>query len=494
VALALANLIERQSAHQLLVKTKRLLQAAIDSPQNMGIFAVDQDLCFLAFNEFYRKSQEQLFHRSVTIGQPFELPDVGENREKILFYLREALQGHSSTQVLTLNLEKERYYRAIFSSIPDENGTIAGATVFVEDVTDYVLVSEENRRLSYHDYLTGLYNRRYYGELMQKIETENRLPVAFLIADINGLKLVNDAFGHHAGDELLLRVSRRISVGFGPQATVMRIGGDEFVILIEGEEAANAAEAVDRVKTVMEKEMMFGINLSVSFGLAFRRTGELMEDVMKRAESEMYGRKLFEVSSQRAESIRSILNTLYVKNPREEIHSRRVSELCFKMGHFLGLSKDQLNQLKMIGNLHDIGKIAIDEAILNKPGQLTPEEWSEIRRHPETGYRLLITSGEYAEMAEDILAHHERWDGRGYPKGLRGEEIPWRARLIAIADSYDAMTAPRPYRHSLSAEQALEEILHCAGTQFDPVLASRFVECIRQGAVDFCNPDLLILR
>ncbi|HRY78622.1 MAG TPA: diguanylate cyclase, partial [Candidatus Izemoplasmatales bacterium] len=480
VAMSLANLIERQTSRDRLIETRRLLQAAIDSPQTVGVFAVDTNLRYLAFNEYYRQRQERLFGRKIFIGQLYEPPFPDELKEKVVIYIREALQGRPSTHTLKVTFDEERYVRTLYSPIPDENGGIGGATVFVEDVTEMVMVSEENRRLSYHDYLTGLFNRRYYGELLQKIETENRLPVAFLIADINGLKLVNDAFGHHAGDELLLKVSRKLTAGFGPTAAVMRIGGDEFVMILEGELAATAAETVEKVKTEMEREVLFGINVSVSFGLAFRRTGELMEDVMKRAESEMYARKLFEVSSQRAESIRSILNTLYVKNPREEFHSRRVSDFCLKIGQFLGLPKDQLNQLKLIGNLHDIGKIAIDEAILNKPGKLTPEEWSEIRRHPETGYRLLITSSEFAEMAEDILAHHEHWDGSGYPKGLRGEAIPWRARLIAIADAFDAMTAPRPYRQSLSTEAALQEILRCAGTQFDPELAPRFVEGMLQ--------------
>jgi HD-GYP domain-containing protein (c-di-GMP phosphodiesterase class II) len=140
------------------------------------------------------------------------------------------------------------------------------------------------------------------------------------------------------------------------------------------------------------------------------------------------------------------------------------------------MRKDEINLLKVISNLHDIGKIAIDEQILNKPGKLNEEEWAEIKRHPEIGYRILSSSSEYAEISEDILSHHERWDGDGYPQGLKGKDIPYRARIIAIADAYDAMTSDRPYRKALSKEEALAEIIRCSGTQFDPSIARKFVD------------------
>jgi HD-GYP domain-containing protein (c-di-GMP phosphodiesterase class II) len=144
------------------------------------------------------------------------------------------------------------------------------------------------------------------------------------------------------------------------------------------------------------------------------------------------------------------------------------------------MSNDEVKQLRVIGNLHDIGKIAIDEGVLNKPGKLTPEEWTHIRRHPETGYRILSASPDYVEIAEDILCHHERWDGKGYPKGLSGNKIPIHSRIIALADAYDAMTENRPYRNTLTPDEALREILDNAGTQFDPDLAVEFANMIKE--------------
>ncbi|MFA6649629.1 MAG: HD-GYP domain-containing protein, partial [Candidatus Izemoplasmatales bacterium] len=237
---------------------------------------------------------------------------------------------------------------------------------------------------------------------------------------------------------------------------------------------------INNFKVEMDQVSIFGLEISVAFGVACKTGNEKMASIIRIAESEMYNKKLYEISSQRAESIKTILNTLYLKNPREEKHSRRVSELCVQIGNIYNLSKDEINVLKVISNLHDIGKIAVDEAILNKPGKLTPEEWEIIKRHPEIGYRILASSYEYVDISSVILAHHERWDGSGYPKGIRGEEIPWRARIIAVADAFDAMTSPRLYRSIMTTAEAIDEIERCAGTQFDPDIATRFVAEMRK--------------
>ena len=189
----------------------------------------------------------------------------------------------------------------------------------------------------------------------------------------------------------------------------------------------------------------------------------------------MYNNKIYELYSNRSKTIQTILNTLHLINPREESHSRRVSELCLELGKAFNLHEDQLQLLKTTAILHDIGKIAIDEKILNKMNELSVSEWEQIKRHPEIGYRILATSAEYSEFAEDILYHHERYDGTGYPKGLQGNEIPWRSRIIAVCDAYDAMTSMRPYRISKTHEEAIEEIKKGRGIQFDPEIVDVFV-------------------
>jgi HD-GYP domain-containing protein (c-di-GMP phosphodiesterase class II) len=217
------------------------------------------------------------------------------------------------------------------------------------------------------------------------------------------------------------------------------------------------------------------MSVSVSFGLSSKESDEKLEEVIRVVEEQMYKNKLFEVTSHRSESIKTILNTLHEKNPREERHSKRVSEICINIGKKLGMKSEDLQLLKAISNLHDIGKIAIDEAILNKPGKLTNAEWEVIKRHPEIGYRIISTSPEYAEIAYDILSHHEKWDGTGYPRAISGENIPIRARIISIADAYDAMISERPYRKPLTHEEAIAEIKKHSGKQFDPTLVEVFL-------------------
>lgn len=178
----------------------------------------------------------------------------------------------------------------------------------------------------------------------------------------------------------------------------------------------------------------------------------------------------------RGKTIHAIIRALYEKNKREEQHSNRVSLLCKRMGLELGFTEGDINELKTVGLLHDIGKIAIDENILNKHGKLNAAEWEEIKRHTDIGYRILSTVNDMSEIANYVLHHHERWNGTGYPKGLKGQEIPFVSRIIAIADAYDAMTSERSYRLARSEDIAIKELQKNAGIQFDPQLVNIFIE------------------
>jgi HD-GYP domain-containing protein (c-di-GMP phosphodiesterase class II) len=201
-----------------------------------------------------------------------------------------------------------------------------------------------------------------------------------------------------------------------------------------------------------------------------------INEIVKNAEDYMYRHKLFESPSIRGKTVKAIINSLHEKNKREEQHSQRVSYLCEAIGIAMEQSESELKELKTVGLLHDIGKIAIDEKILNKPDKLTNEEWNDIKRHPEIGYRILSSVNDMAELAEFVLAHHERWDGGGYPKGLKGVEIPLQARIITVADTFDAMTSERAYRSAIPDDIAIAELKRNAGTQFDPEIVRIFTE------------------
>jgi len=331
--------------------------------------------------------------------------------------------------------------------------------------------------LSYHDALTGLYNRRALEDKILLLNKEINFPLSAIMGDINGLKLINDTFGHDKGDLLLKKVAALVGSACRPNDIVARCGGDEFIILLPQTKKEQAEELVKSIKALYSNEKINGIEISISFGIATKyKEPEDIIKVLKTAEDIMYSNKTLEVDSSKSHMISTIITTLHEKNPREEHHSKRVSELCQKIGIAMELSPLELRKLKVSGLLHDIGKIAIEEVILNKQGALDEQEREQINRHPEIGYRILCSSYEMIDLAEYILAHHERWDGTGYPKGLKDELIPRNARIIALADSYDAMTSNRPYRNALSTDIALMEIQKNAGTQFDPEISKIFIE------------------
>jgi len=331
--------------------------------------------------------------------------------------------------------------------------------------------------LSYHDQLTGLYNRRFYEEELRRLDTERNLPLTIAMGDINGLKLTNDSFGHLMGDKLIIRVAEVIKEACRDDDVVARIGGDEFVIILPITETLEAGKIVNRINKLIMKRKLGEIQPSISFGYETKTSmDQKIEDICKGAEDHMYRNKLDESTSTKSNMIDIIMRTLYEKSPRETLHSKRVSEICELIAQSMNLSSDDIKQITIAGLMHDIGKIGIDEKILNSAEKLSEEEWKKIKKHPEISYHILSAANEFSEIANFALAHHERWDGHGYPKGITGEDIPLPARIIAIADSFDAMTKDRPYKKALSENDAINEIERCSGTQFDPKIVEVFVK------------------
>ena len=419
-------------------------------------FGEDFDLVFNIINEYTRSMTES------PVKKVFETEAIVELANHTLLISRDG---------------KETPIEDTAAPIRDIEGNLIGSVIIFRDNSEKHKKKKEIEYISYHDYLTGLFNRRFFEEELNRLDCKRNYPISLVLLDVNGLKMFNDAFGHAIGDELIKKVAKVLVDKCRQDDIVARYGGDEFAIILPNADEADVEKLVKRILQAIGKEKMMNLEISVSFGWDTKyNEGQSLINVINSAENYMYQKKILENLSKRGLVIKSILNTLLVKNPREELHSKRVSIFCEKIGIAYNLSMDAVKNLKAAGELHDIGKIAIDESILNKTESLTEGEWLEIKKHPETGYRILATSSEFANLALAIFSHHERWDGKGYPKGLQGEEIPFEARVIAIADAYDAMISDRPYHQALSEEDAAEEIKMNAGVQFDPDIVQVFLE------------------
>jgi len=363
----------------------------------------------------------------------------------------------------------------------DFEGEVIGGYGIYVDVSEQ---KERERRLEYvsnHDYLTDIYNRYYFEKHLVEIDSPASYPITVVMADVNGLKLINDAFGSEKGDEMLIETSKLLTKYANEiNGVLCRIGGDEFAIVFTRQDKEVIDRLMRNIRRACRSVVIDELQLSLAIGWSEKSTLEKpMSKVLKEAEDYMFKQKLNENPSVRGKTIKTIMNTLHEKSNREEQHSKRVSKLSYDLGKALKLSQRELNELRTLGLLHDVGKIAIDDKILNKADKLNEIEYAEIKKHPEIGYRILSSVTELSEIATHVLAHHERWDGQGYPQKLKGKQIPYLARIVSITDAYDAMTSTRTYRKGLSEEDALIELEKNAGSQFDASLVKVFVSMIR---------------
>ncbi|HCP14423.1 MAG TPA: hypothetical protein DIT32_01350 [Peptococcaceae bacterium] len=429
-------------------------------PQSEIIGKTDFDLFNAELAELFRRNDLEILKQKVPI-----------NNEEWVVY--------PDGRYILLDTLKTPYY--------DLAGNLNGILGISRDITERKQKEEEIYNLAFHDYLTGLYNRRFYEEELLRLDVKRNLPLTIAMGDVNGLKLVNDSFGHKLGDELLRKVAAVMKDSCRADDIIARFGGDEFVILLPKTDAAGTEKIISRINLLLSAEKINGVEISISFGHE-TKVHELqnIEDVLKSAENHLYQNKLFESASMRSKTINMIMNTLYEKNNREMLHSKRVSKICEEIALHLKLSKISVEKIKLAGLVHDIGKIGIDEKILNSPLKLSGDEWNEMKKHSEIGYRILSSANEFSEIADYVLQHQEKWDGSGYPKGLKAQEISIEARIIAVADAFDAMTGERTYGRVYSTQEAIEEIQNCAGTAFDPHIVNAFNGIMLGKAVTYC--------
>ena len=331
--------------------------------------------------------------------------------------------------------------------------------------------------LSFRDAITGLYNRRYFEEEMRRMDKRRTGSVGLIVLDVDGLKLVNDIFGHDCGDIQLVNVAKLLTSCFRDRDVIARIGGDEYAILLYDADLDAVKMVCERVQhNIMIGNLDNNPPLSLSIGYAVSDDAKIsMREIFKQADNNMYREKLNHGQNARSAIIQAIMKVLEERDFIEEGHADRMEIIVTSLGEKCGINGEGLVNLRLFAQFHDVGKVGIVTNILFKPGRLTADEIKEIRGHSEIGHRIARSSPELYSIADLILKHHEWWNGQGYPLGLVGEAIPLECRILAIADAYDAMTSNRPYRKAMNHETAVAELKRCAGVQFDPELVDKFV-------------------
>ena len=338
----------------------------------------------------------------------------------------------------------------------------------------------ELARLSETDSLTGLPNRRKaMDDLSAAFRREGPETNMLALFDLDGFKTYNDSFGHPAGDQLLVRLGRQLESRVGGRMRAYRLGGDEFCVI--GEVAAGDLATAESAAAAALSEHGQAFSISASYGsVAIPAEAKTPEDAMRLADQRMYARKNSSRPTAIDQSKNVLLQALAERHPDLGDHLDNVAELAEPVAKAVGMPADALPTLRYASELHDVGKMAIPDAILSKPGPLDEAEWEFVRRHTVIGQRIVAAAPALARAGEMIRASHERWDGGGYPDGLAGEEIPLGARVIAVCDAFDAMVSERPYKRALSEQDALAELRRCAGHQFDPAVVHAFEQVVAQ--------------
>jgi len=356
-----------------------------------------------------------------------------------------------------------------------------------------VRLLQVTRREALTDGLTGLPNRRQLMDDLERavVQAARGRAATFAFFDLDGFKGYNDTFGHAAGDTLLDRLATRLAAAVGERGTAYRLGGDEFCVLLEGRVVGEPLLETFAAALCEQGE---GFRVGASLGaVTIPDEAKTATHALQLADQRMYAAKDQTRTSSRRQTRDVLLQVLREREPELHVHLHGVASLAIAVGRGMNLSAEQLDEVARAAELHDIGKLAIPDEILHKPGPLDADEWELMRQHTIIGDRILATAPAMRPVAAIVRASHERWDGTGYPDGLAGERIPLGARIVSVCDAFHAMTSPRPYQRTLDLEDAIAELRRCAGTQFDPAAVAVFEALIRSRPAGIDDAHLLQL-
>jgi diguanylate cyclase (GGDEF)-like protein/PAS domain S-box-containing protein len=361
---------------------------------------------------------------------------------------------------------------------PEDERVLAFASGQIALAVERKLTEERLAWNSFHDSVTGLYNRAFFEEELNRLDVPRNLPLSILMGDVNGLKLVNDGFGHMTGDLLLQRTAEAICRSCREDDVVARWGGDEFAVLLPRTEKSVAHGVVRRIREAVSQVSDLPVRPGIALGAATKEASEeSATEILREAEERMYRSKTLDEDRSRSALLESLQETLWTRAPRLRAHAERVRSLSERIGRAMELPPEEVRAIGRAALLHDIGKASLPDDLLGSApegeGPEASEQREALERHSEIGYRIARASSEFASSAEVILAHHEQWDGRGYPKRLSGDRIPLAARILAVANRYDGLLHP-PRGEGLPPEEAMRRIRSEAGRAFDPAVVAAF--------------------
>ena len=478
LSMAVLNHENRIKSQQMIINNEKKYRTLINNSKlgviqynNLGVIEIAND----AFAKILSASTNDLIGLNM-----FDLPD-----KRLVSKIKSSLDGNLSVY--------EGYYKSFISNktFPTrsqfspiyENDHVIGGIGIIEDLTKEYEDKQKISELTLYDSLTKLYNRQSFDTYILSNPLSAELPISIITLDINSFHIINTSFGYEVGNQVLVKIAKTMKNTLKNHSNpyLYRIGGDEFACVINKTSIEEAEMIGKLIKDNVSEIEAFNFNINMSYGVYTTDSlDQSLSETYNQALINMNSNKIYDGSSISTKTIELIMGTLFDKSKREKMHSERVSLIAKNIAQQFNLGTAFVNRVELAGRLHDIGKINISEEILDKPGKLNDYEWKKIIKHPESGFRILSTVPEYLDIANIVLTHHERFDGKGYPKGLSGHNIPLESRIISLADAYDAMTEQRTYRMVLSEEEAIQEIKYHKGTQFDPEVVDKFLIYVSQ--------------
>jgi len=420
------------------------------------------------------KQIHNLIHHSQRTGSPITASDC-----KIFRAIREG-KGFSAEDEVFWKADGTCFEVAYHAYPQIRSGSVVGGVVTFMDISKRKQREQQIAYLGSHDSLTGLFNRRHFEEQFKLLDRSEYLPLSLVFADLNGLKLTNDIFGHKEGDRLLCQAADILRQTCRGGDVVARIGGDEFILILPNTDADQACEVIAHIRDNIAKAPFETIRCSISLGFEIKTTTAMSRgELMANAENAMYKDKISNRKLVQHDILSTLQERLYARNPREQDHALSVGRLSVRLGSALHLTEADLVTLEKAALLHDIGKIALSGELLSKH-VLTAHEYAAMQQHAVVGYRILNLFEDTLIIAEVVYSHHERWDGKGYPRALRGNQIHLLARIIAIAEVYDRVLMDAEGQESQKVAKARSVIQEGSGTQFDPELAQLFLSLVNK--------------